>query len=182
MLAQRIEAARLREYAAQAAHGTLKLNAADMPRLRELLASDSPFELELRVDFSLDPEDRPRLSMQLSGEIVLVCQRCLEPLNWPVALSASLTVVDDEMVAAELAEPFDSVALFDGVLSLPTAIEDELLAAVPLAPMHDVADGCQPAAAAKWVDQAKEPPANRPFAALGSMLAAGQDGRDDQEN
>ena len=182
MLAQRIEAARLREYAAQAAHGTLELNVADTPRLRALLASDSPFELELRVDFSLDNENRPHLNMQVSGEIALLCQRCLEPLNWPVELSASLTAVEDEMVAAELAEPFDSVALVDGVLSLPTAIEDELLAAVPLAPMHDVADGCDPAAAAKWVDEGKEPPANRPFAALGSLLAARQDDRDDQDN
>ncbi|MDJ0927331.1 MAG: YceD family protein [Gammaproteobacteria bacterium] len=182
MLAQRIEAARLREYAAKAAHGTLALNVADMPRLRALLASDSSFELELRVEFSLDHEKRPHLNMQISGAIVLVCQRCLEPLNWPVALSASLTVVDDEWVAAELAEPFDSVALVDGVLSLPTAIEDELLAAVPLAPMHDVADECHAPAAAKWVDESDGPPANRPFAALGSMLSAGQSGHDDQEN
>ena len=57
-------------------------------------------------------------------------------------MEVALTAVTSEARADELADPFDSVLLDDdGGLPLRVAVEDEILAALPLAPRHDESGG-----------------------------------------
>jgi uncharacterized protein len=166
MLPERIGSAQLAEMAAQGASRTARVRAATMPRLAGLLAKEGAADqLFLEAEFRQGPEGFPEVRLRITGTLQLVCQRCLRPLDWPVAIDVRLTVVATEAETGELADPFDSVMLDAGELQLLVAAEDELLANLPLAPVHADNAAC-PAADGTAQGEA----ANRPFAALGAML------------
>ena len=82
------------------------------------------------------------LVLQLSGFLQLRCQRCLEGVEEPLAVSSRLLLVppgqawpDDELAD----DGFDAVAATKE-MALAPMIEDELLLALPIAPRHDVCD------------------------------------------
>lgn len=177
MFAERIGSAELAELAAGGASLSGTLRAADLPRLagvvaREAAPASAP--LAVTVDFAKGPEGWPVVRIRADGSLQLTCQRCLGPLSWPVALDVALTAVASEARADELADPFDSLLLDeDGALALRAAVEDEVLATLPLAPLHE--DGTcgagEPAA-----EPVERPVVTRPFAGLGNLLKRGAGG------
>ena len=176
MLPERLGSAQLAEMAAQGATRAARLPAATMRRLTGMLASNGAASDELLVEagFRQGAEGFPEVRLRITGTLGLVCQRCLNRLEWPVAIDVALTVVATEAEAADLADPFDSVMLAEGELRLLIAAEDEILAALPLAPVHGDPTLCR---ADSGAAVAMAEPANRPFAALGAML--GRRGGDD---
>lgn len=80
------------------------------------------------------------LCLEASGELQLVCQRCLGPMAWPLRLDSRLALMapgeewpeeeleDDSCDAIEAEQDLDAVAL----------LEDEILLALPNAPRHPV--------------------------------------------
>lgn len=177
MLPERIGSAQLAEMAAQGASRVARVRAGDMPRLAGLLAGDGAGDtLLLEAQFGQGPEGYPQLRLRISGTLGLVCQRCLQRIDWPLAIDASLTIVATEAETASLADPFDCVLLdADGELALLATAEDEVLAALPLAPVHGEGSGCRPGRAAPAA--AASEPANRPFAGLDELLGRGDRGR-----
>jgi uncharacterized protein len=171
MLPERIGSGQLAEMAAQGASGAARLRGSTMPRLADQLAREGGGdELLLEADFRHGPEGLPEIRLRMTGNLGLICQRCLQRVDWPLAIDVSLTVIATERDAAELADPFDSVMLEEGELRLLTAAEDEILAALPLAPVHaDASQCCNVSATAPA--PASGQPLNRPFAGLGAMLA-----------
>ena len=115
------------------------------------------------------------LHLRAQGHADLECQRCLEPVRWPLDLERSFLFVADE----EAAEALDAESEHD-VLALPPRLdlfqllEDELLLALPLIAMHD---GCPtalphqppdvPAGAAGPAQE--DPHPVHPFAALAAL-------------
>jgi uncharacterized protein len=72
----------------------------------------------------------------------LECQRCLQPLGWELRIESRLTVLTEEGQAARLSDPFDSVLMDGDGLDLLAIIEDEILAALPMAPVHESGSEC----------------------------------------
>jgi uncharacterized protein len=177
MLAERIGSAQLAEMSAQGASLAATLRRVDLPRLADLLAQgpdvrDQPLVVE--IDFRNGPEALPLVRIRARGELALVCQRCFGPVTWPLEVDVMLTAVSSEMAAEALADPFDSVVLdAEGALPLRAAVEDEVLAALPLAPVHDRADCGVPGA-----DDEPAKRVHRPFAGLDALLG-GRERRDD---
>lgn len=171
MPAERIQIDRLRETAARGLQLEFRPRIEQLPRLQAIVAAGEETALTLVVDISADEEGRPVLGLEMSGEISLVCQRCLGALRWPVAVTASLTVVGSDDEADLLPDPFDSVLVeTDGTVSTFAVAEDELLAGVPMAPMHGPGTEC-----CDSVLSAEENAGelmNRPFATLGNLFAA----------
>jgi uncharacterized protein len=100
------------------------------------------------------------------------CQRFLQPVALELELSRPLRFVADEATAAALdAESEDDVLVASRSLDLHELVEDELLLALPLVPMHDRCPRPLPMAAG---DAATEPAPN-PFAAL-AVLKRGPTG------
>jgi uncharacterized protein len=134
----------------------------DLPRLRDMLASDGG-EVAYTVQGMRDERGRPALRVQVSGTLQLRCQRCLEALP--------LEVRTDELLvlAATLqeihAEPADASApdrvVAGKEMPLRDLIEDELILAVPYAPRHD---SCVAAGAGT------EEQGNSPFAVLRGLM------------
>jgi len=78
------------------------------------------------------------LSISLNGALNLVCQRCLGSLQWPLRIHSRLVLIEagavwpDDDLLDDGSDPIDATPALD-VLAL---IEDELLLALPIAPMH----------------------------------------------
>lgn len=173
MLAERMTASQVAESAAQGASVSARVRPAELPRLAQIVAArvDVPAgPLAVTVGFGVGPENYPVLRVQVGGALNLVCQRCLSPVEYSIDLDERLTVVPTEAATADLADPFDSVVTEQGELQLRVAVEDEILAALPLAPLHaDVAQCSLRTGARTDVGEAQRP--NRPFADLTSLMA-----------
>jgi uncharacterized protein len=173
MLPERIGSSQLAEMAARELGQSARLRPASLERLAPLLATAGGVtgeELQVRVSFRQGAEGLPEMGLQVSGVLGLVCQRCLGRVDWPCDLDVSLTIVSSDAEAAQLSSPYDSVVLKEGELELLRTLEDELLAALPLAPVHGGSERCRTPATRGTAERASPAPANRPFADLAQLL------------
>ncbi len=108
---------------------------------------------------------QPSLLLEADTEVVLECQRCLQPMRWPLQARRRIFFVDGEDEAAALdAENDDDVLALVPALDLQALIEDELLLALPIVPRHEVCP--EPLPRAFVEDDGAGVPEDSPFAAL----------------
>jgi len=134
-----------------------------MPRLREALSDDSG-TVEFRLNFSRDDQGLVRILGEFSTSLSTVCQRCLGPLQLSLAgaINAAPVAADEgEEAMPTEAEP---LVMSEGRIHLPGFIEDEVMLALPIAPVHD--EGKCRRSAGAGPDPA---PRARPFEALKDM-------------
>lgn len=115
-------------------------------RLGEWLHSDTG-TIEVRLRFAHDDAGRRVLQGELSGELGLVCQRCLTPFALPLDRSLDLVLVETEAEAALVPEELESLVVGEhrGVHTTDL-LEDELILALPLVPRcGDYGNACVPA-------------------------------------
>lgn len=114
------------------------------------------------------PEIWMRLQAQVS--LPLVCQRCLQPVDVPLAVDRSFRFVADEATAAaEDDEAEEDLLALSRSFDLLELVEDELLMEVPLAPRHEV---CPQPVKMSAVDpgfEVAEAQRENPFAILGRL-------------
>ncbi len=179
MLVERIGAAQLAEWVAAGTSLAGSVLPGTLPRVGAALAEGAAGRLEVSLHFRAGPESFPVVEIRATGMLPLVCQRCLRAVPWSLDLDVVLTLVPDEAAAEELADPFDSVLLEnDGALALRAMVEDEILAMMPLAPLHAQLDGCRLSGGDEASEAATSGAAskvNRPFAGLGTLM--GEDGK-----
>jgi uncharacterized protein len=124
---------------------------------------------DAKVDWSIagasDTLGMPALEVSLDGLVPLVCQRCLQPVSWPVSQRTLLLLAKDERELALLDDNDEhEVVLADAPLDASTLIEDELLLTLPFAPRCSRAE-CSSAAAGR---EATHSPTSA-FAALAAL-------------
>jgi uncharacterized protein len=134
----------------------------DLPRLRDMLASDDG-EVAYTLQGTRDERERPALRVKVKGWLKLRCQRCLEAL--PVEVRTDELLVLAATLQEIHAEPAD-VSAPDRVVAgkempLRDLIEDELILAVPYAPRHE---NCVASAADRQED------GSSPFAGLRGLM------------
>jgi uncharacterized protein len=134
----------------------------DLPRLRDMLASDEG-EVAYTLQGTRDERERPALRVKVRGWLKLRCQRCLEALPFEVrtdellVLAATLQEIHAE--PADVSAPDRVVAGKE--MPLRDLIEDELILAVPYAPRHE---NCVASAADRQED------GSSPFAGLRGLM------------
>lgn len=134
---------------------------ADLSRLSELLWNKNG-SLNVELTGRRDSEHRAWLELKVSGEIELICQRCLTGVSFPVQIISRLQLMSpgqvwpDEDLTDDRIDAIDA----DEALAVLLLAEDEVLLALPIAPMHE---SCEPPEAA---DKEQEP---SPFAALAAL-------------
>lgn len=154
-------------------------NAADVAAM----ASRADAAWSARVDASRKIGSWPVwwLELAVDANLPLQCQRCLEPLSWPLHVRRSIGFVDGEATAERLDEDSEEDILpLPPRLDLAALIEDELILALPLIAMHeqcpqplavpsdvDAAPAWAEAGANEAGDAAAERPS--PFAALAGL-------------
>lgn len=149
------------EFARQGRRVAGSIPLASMRRLADVLV-DTSGEIACEVSGELDRDGKAYLVMRLDGEVGLRCQRCLETLVAPLRIVSRLLLVPPgrEWPDEELAEDgYDAVEAGKEMALLPM-IEEEVLLALPIAPMHLT---CEPPAATN------DEQGPSPFAALAKL-------------
>lgn len=139
------------------------VEAKSLPRLLEVVTA-RPGAVTYRIAFTRDISGRPKVSGQVEGVLPLVCQRCLERLDWSFDARFESVVVEG---GQEDTGGSDAVICSGGRIELDPIIEDEILLALPNAPVHP-RGSCEAPSFRAARDQ---PPSRRsnPFSALRAL-------------
>jgi len=137
---------------------------ADLPRLAAMGCDAATLAYTVRGGQS--GGGHPSLTIEIDGELRLVCQRCLGPFAFPLAAGTELELAESEREIEAADDDVDRV-LATKAMDIATLVEDEVILALPMAPMHercgaDVARGATGRAA--------------PFAALAGLRGRGEPG------
>lgn len=133
-----------RQFARERATVSASVSATALGRLAELLY-DAPGTgreqgsmIHYRVTGFVTPKDQPALRLEVNGELDLRCQRCLERLQFPLAVQREIVLVagaDEFEQSEDEPESVDTIPAVSKI-DLQDLIEEEIALALPLAPRH----------------------------------------------
>jgi len=106
--------------------------------------------------------------LAVRGVATLECQRCMQPLQFPVDSRVRVALVSSEAEAARVPEDLEPMLAPGGRISIAELITEELSLALPIVPLHEPGTACASGAAAA-PDEAAEV-TQRPFAQLAQLL------------
>ena len=138
----------------------------ELKRLGELIplegAGAQERNIEVNFEFLRNEFDVPMVAGRLEASLELECQRCLQPLEYPMVVDFRLMIdASDEMVEHSSE---DTLYSDDGYIEIEEVIEDEMILALPLVAMHE-----DTACNENWQVaelQAETPRRENPFAVL----------------
>ena len=141
-------------------------------RLRDSLARPDG---QAAVDFRFHPAGTyPALEGAVRARAWLVCQRCLQAFEAALESPVRVAFVGRDAEAGRVPDAYDAVTAPGGRLALEEFVEDELMLALPLVPMHATPAECAvllaAASADGEVDAAPVATARRPFAELRDLM------------
>lgn len=144
---------RLAEEGAQLS-GSLRLHA--MPRLGE---QDEGARVAIDLQFERAGKARWEMRGEIRATLRATCQRCLRRLTLDVQAQPSVVFVRSESEAAtEAAMPAESdVVVATQPLVLKDFVEDELLLAMPMIPLHPPGSACELQHVERRGDEKKNP-------------------------
>lgn len=125
----------LRKPGMHRAHFEGSLGAADMRRLLGLLANDEG-SVHASISSALDEAGRTVLSVSVTAELSVRCQRCLEVFQRQLQTDSALAIVRTDEQAAQLPEGLEPL-LASQEVDLWAVVEDELVLAMPLYSYHE---------------------------------------------
>ena len=111
-----------------------------LPRLAEV-ALDGTEAIAVTLDFTRSAGGRPMIKGHIRGNILLECQRCMQPVT--IALDAPLQVALTTFESDERPEQegLEAWLIEDERLFIQDFVEDEILLALPLVAKHEQ---CEP--------------------------------------
>ncbi len=114
-----------------------ELPVASLTRVQDSLGGQAGC-LEYRITGQIGDRERPQLLVEVNGDLSLVCQRCLEPLGFPLRLKSLLEFVDDDgdLTQEEIEDDSRDFLPLQAALDVATLIEDEVILALPSVPRH----------------------------------------------
>ena len=158
------------ELARSERHVTARVSVERMERLGA--AVDTPdltggTHADVDLRFELDSQARCRITGRVSADIRLRCQRCLEPMRARLESTLQLIVVASDELTVTAEPGYEPFAVSDEGLDIADLIEDELILALPMFPVHD------PASCPNPIGAEIEEPSKRenPFAVLKVLKA-----------
>jgi uncharacterized protein len=136
---------RLDLYAAAEAGRVLR-GRVELARLvRALPQLESPEgELEVSLELGRDEDGTRYLAGSVQGRLVLLCQRCLEPMEYPLDVTFRLGLVHSQEQSQGLSDRYEPLLITGEPASLAEIITDEVLLALPIVPLHGGTSTCRP--------------------------------------
>ncbi len=114
-----------------------ELPVVSMSRLQDVVvqAADT---IRYRVEGMIDSKRRPVIDVSVEGRLQLLCQRCLEPIAFPLQRTSRFVLVSGEGELPDVADEDPEtesipVGEFDDIEDV---VEQEVLLGLPIAPMH----------------------------------------------
>ncbi len=145
-----------------------ELPLADLPRLCDPLADNVGF-VRAKFVFERDERRSPVMHSTIDVEVKMVCQRCLELVALPIHSECSYAVVKEGGNTQSVPQGYDVLELGEDPLDLPALIEEELLLALPIVPLHDPEDCQQPAGLEEPEPSEDEVSRSNPFSVLAQL-------------
>lgn len=135
------------------------------------LAPDAAVRWQARAELrpQTGAEDQVWLHLSAQASVPLTCQRCMAAVSTPLEVDQWYRFVESEEVAmAEDDEAEEDLLVMLPQFDLLTLIEDELLMALPLVPMHEICPVTPVFSAGDPAVEAEQAKPN-PFAVLGQL-------------
>jgi uncharacterized protein len=145
---------------------------AGFERLHDGAAQDGDVQWSARGEQRAVPGAQAEIWLHLTvcARVWRDCQRCLQPVALELDVARALRFVADEATAEVLdAESEDDVLALPRHLDLHALVEDELLLALPLVPMHAQCPQSLPMPADLDAGDTPSESAAHPFAALAGL-------------
>ena len=133
-----------RKFADRAATLEGELQLSELKRLVDPLEDDKG-AVRARFEFGRDEQHVVVIRSELDVEVTMICQRCLEPVVLPIHSECDYAVVNEGSNTEHLPKGYDVLEVGEDPLDLLALIEEELLLALPIVPLHDL-EICQPPA------------------------------------
>jgi uncharacterized protein len=109
--------------------------------------------------------------LALAGTATLQCQRCMQAMELSVDSTTHVALILTEADSADVPEELEPVLARDGRISAGELVEEELLLALPIVPLHEELSECAvPPTAPLVAGEAPEHVTQRPFEGLGDLL------------
>ncbi len=126
----------------------------------------------------------PKAQVALEAELDMICQRCMRPMRVQVGADSPVLLVDSEQAAENAPEGSETFLAAEGRLSIAALVAEELMLALPLAPLHERLAQCLPPEPGPALKIAAAPdslpagagapgPVTRPFADLRALMERG---------
>ena len=116
---------------------TDELSIIDLPRINGIAHNKSD-KIKVNYSFYVENNTTPCLDGEISLNIYLTCQRCLEELPFSLDLSFSMAFVKNENQAEELSKHLEIYLFEEEELSIIDLISDEILLSIPMVPKHNL--------------------------------------------
>ncbi len=153
------------EFARRGAALQGKIAIAELVRVQEHLLANQG-EVNYTLSGKMGAKSEFLLELGVDGQLTLRCQRCLEALEFPLHIDATLKVI---VGGSEFELPDDEDEAVDSIpanvaMDVQALIEDEILLSLPISPLHPPGV-CQADGATKPVLEEK----TNPFGALAAL-------------
>ena len=127
------------EFAQQGRRLQGEIAVAGMDSLQEHLHSNSG-TLQYTLLGKIGENGKPRLVCSVRGILVLVCQRCLGPMEFPLVIESTLEPVKGVESFLPLEDEDDLIDTIpaDAAMDVRALIEEEVVLSLPIAPVHDM--------------------------------------------
>ena len=146
---------------------------AELPRVsHELSARDG--EARGHVRFSRQ-QGQAVADLEVSAQPEVVCQRCMQPMRWPVRVKSRVALVSDYDAADRVPEGMEVFLVEADSVSVRDLVDEEIMLALPNVPRHEEGSECSDRELTlPGQDVEPDDPADaqvqKPFAQLGELL------------
>ncbi len=115
-----------------------ELPVSGLERLHDALAEKTGIVV-FRLAGRMSRQDKPQLVLEVTGQVPVVCQRCLGRLDYPLSIDSVLELIADEadLSQDELEDDTRDFLVAQKELDVVALVEDEIILALPSAPRHD---------------------------------------------
>lgn len=126
------------EFAEQSLEIHGRIFVSNLPRLQDVLFSDRG-EIEYRLAGGRSSRGKYALYLKISGSLMLVCQRCLDGLAYPIHIERRFELIRDESALPDSDLNDDEVdyLAIEPRLNVADLVEEEILLSLPMSLRHD---------------------------------------------
>jgi len=146
---------------------------AELPRVsHELVTVDGEAKGQVRFSRQVG---QAVADLEVSAAPEVVCQRCMQPMRWPVEVNSRIALVSDYNAADRVPEGMEVFLVEAESVSVRDLVDEEILLALPHVARHAEGSECadsrmQLPGQEDDAEEADDPQVQKPFAQLGELL------------
>ena len=144
----------------------------ELPRVaRELASTEGAATGKVRFSRQLG---RAVADLQVNAQPEVICQRCMQPMRWPVEVKSRIALVSDYDAADRVPEGLEVFLVEADSVSVRDLVDEEIMLALPHVARHEEGSECADRKALLPGQEADaevpDSQVQKPFAQLGELL------------